>query len=100
MSALPNTVSQISVRRLVNMVDKLGDINAQISKLQDDAEHIKKALKASGYSEVVGARYRAVISTSTRNLLDREMVATFLSQDHMDMCTKESTSTKLEIKGL
>jgi hypothetical protein len=100
MSALPNTVSQISVRRLVNMVDKLGDINAQIAKLQDEADEMKKALKTSGYTDVVGSRYRAVISTSTRHLLDREMVATFLSPEHMDMCTKDSTSTKLEIKGL
>ena len=60
----------VTTKRMTKMVDELGAINAQIAKLQAEADGIKTILKASGADEVVGKMFRAVITTSTSNVVD------------------------------
>jgi hypothetical protein len=99
MSAVQN-VSQISVRRLTNMVDKLGDINAQISRLQQSADDIKITLKDLGVPDVYGNRYRAVISTSRTIRLDTVKVKGMLSPCQIALASVASESTRISLYDL
>lgn len=90
----------ISVRRLSNAVDKLGAINAQISALQAQADEIKATLKASGYDEVIGAQFRAVIVTKDTARLDSKLVRNYLTPRQVDECTKVGTSTSISLYDL
>lgn len=92
--------SALSARRLSKSVDELGALNAQISILKRKADAIKATLKASGFEEIYGQSYRAVISTSTKNLLDTEAVRQLLTPFQVAACTKASESTSLSLYDL
>lgn len=99
-AVLENCVSSISTRRMSNMVDKLGDINAQISRLQDEADSIKGILKGLGMDEVYGKMFRAVISTSTSVRLDQKLVKGMLSASQIMQASVTSTSTRISLYDL
>lgn len=99
-AVLENCVSSISVRRLSNMVDKLGDINSQISRLQDDAEAIKGTLKCVGMDEVYGKAFRAVISVRMSTRLDSTMVKGYLSPVQITACSRSSKSISVSLYDL
>jgi len=90
----------LSVKRLVTMVDDLGELNARISLLVNQADALKKSLKTSGYDEVIGTRFRAVVSTRTTARIDTELVRGILSPAEVDACTVESTSTSISLYDL
>ena len=90
----------ISARRLSKQVDEYGALNAQIHFLQRKADAIKETLKASGYEEIFGQSYRAVISTRTTARLDSKLVREYLTPEQVDYCTTESTSTSLSLYDL
>ncbi len=92
-------LANLSARRLTKQVDELGMLNAQISRLQQQADAIKKTLKESGYEEILGTTFRAVISTSTSSRLDSELVRA-ADPDLADLCTYESTSTRISLYDL
>lgn len=92
--------SALSARRLSKQVDELGALNAQISILTRKANAIKATLKDSGFEEIFGQSYRAVISTSTKNLLDSEAVRKLLTPIQVESCTKQSKSTSLSLYDL
>ena len=100
MSALPSSVSPISVRRLINVVDRLGALNAEIAKLNADAADMKKTLKESGYDEIIGKLFRATITTSTKRLLDKKLVSAYLTPDQLAVCMKDSESTSISLSNL
>lgn len=90
----------LSVKRLTAMVDNLGELNARISVLTKQADAIKKSLKSSGYDEVIGTSFRAVISTRTTARIDAGLVRGILSPAEVDACTVESTSTSISLYDL
>jgi hypothetical protein len=90
----------LSIKRLTGMVDDLGTLNAQIANLTKQADAIKKSLKTSGYDEVIGATFRAVITTKTTARLDTAAVRKILTPDQVDDCTVESTSTSISLYDL
>jgi hypothetical protein len=92
--------SALSVRRLSKLVDELGALNAQISLLTRKADECKKTLKASGYDEVLGQSFRAVIVTKTTARIDTAAARGFLTPYQLDVCTKESTSTSISLYDL
>ncbi len=94
------SASPISVRRLSNKVDKLGEINAQISRLQDDANDIKFFLKDLGMDEVYGKLFRAVISVSETTRLDNAKVKGMLSPAQITLASVTSTSTRISLYDL
>lgn len=94
------SVSPISVRRLSNKVDKLGEINAQISRLQEDADDIKLFLKDLGMAEVYGKLFRAVISTSETTRLDTVKVKGMLSPAQITLASVTSKSTRISLYDL
>lgn len=93
-------VAKISERRLSKKVDELGALNAQISILTRKADALKKELKESGYDEIFGQSYRAVISTKTTARLDTAEVRKLLTPAQVDLCTNESTSTSISLYDL
>jgi type II secretory pathway component PulM len=92
--------SVISVRRLQKNVDELGALNAQISALTRKADAIKSALKESGYDEILGQSYRAVVSTRTSARLDSAKVRKLLTETEIEQCTTESVSVSLSLYDL
>lgn len=99
-AVLENCASSISTRRLSNLVDKLGDINAQISRLQGDADAVKGILKCTGMDEVYGRTFRAVISTSTSIRLDQKLIKGMLSASQIMTASVSSTSTRISLYDL
>lgn len=89
-----------TVRKLTQMVDDLGGINAQISALKRKADALKEQLKGSGYDEVLGNSYRAVISTKDTARLDTALVRGLLTPMQVDDCTVVSTSTSISLYDL
>lgn len=89
-----------SVRTLTKYVDQLGALNAQISHLNKQADVLKAALKGSGYDEIVGKAYRAVVSTKTTARLDSKLVKGCLTPRQIDDCTVEGTSTSISLYDL
>lgn len=87
--------SPVSMRKLVAKVDALGELNARIAELSAEAEAIKGALKASGHEEIVGKRYRAVISERESVKLDTALVKAALSPAQIAACSKVSKSVSL-----
>lgn len=92
--------SPVSMRTMVSKVDKLGDLNAEIAKLQAEAEALKGALKASGLEEVVGKRYRAVIIARDSVRLDTGAVRALLSPAQIAACSKASRSVSVSLYDL
>lgn len=92
--------SALSARRLSKQVDELGALHAQISLLKRKADAIKTTLKESGYDEVFGQSYRAVISHKTTARLDTEAVRKLLTPYQVDACTTESESTSISLYDL
>ncbi len=95
-----SAVISLSVRSLTKAVDQLGSLNAQISVLAKQADAIKATLKASGYDEIKGKVFRAVISTKTTARLDSKLVKGVLTPRQIDDCTVESTSTSISLYDL
>ena len=56
-------------------VDHLGDLRAQIKRLQDQAKGIERKLKDAGRQEFNGIRYRVTVSCSDRARVDWKTVA-------------------------
>ena len=93
-------VAKISERRLSKKVDELGALNAQISLLARKADALKAELKASGYEEIFGQSYRAVISERISDRLDSEAVRKLLTPEQVRFCAKQSESVSLSLYDL
>ena len=78
-------------------VDELGFLLAQIAELEEKADLIKSALKASGETSIDGDLYHASISTSTRQSLDRKSVEKYLTPEILDLCLKSTAVCTLKV---
>lgn len=95
-----NAVVKISDRALAANVDKLGDINAQIAALKKAADAIKDKLIASGYAEIEGKSFKAVIVPKSSVRLDQKIVKGFLSIDQIAAASKISNSVSVSLYDL
>lgn len=84
---------------LPGLVDELGELQAEISKLSARADKIKAALKASDLETINGDLFRATISEVTRDTLDQKAVRAKLSRQFIVANTKTSTSVRVCVKG-
>lgn len=94
------TATRRQSKKLVAIVDKLGDLNARIARLTKEADAMKAELKGSGLTEIAGTTFRAVISTRTTARLDSALVRSILTPRQVDACTVESTSTSISLYDL
>lgn len=92
-----SAVIKLSDRALRDNVDKLGELNAQIKALAKQADAIKDKLVASGYSEIEGKLFRAVISVRSSSRLDSKMVKAFLSPEQIELASKVSESVAVSL---
>jgi hypothetical protein len=92
-----SAVIKLSDRALRDNVDKLGELNAQIKALAKQADAIKDKLVASGYSEIEGKLFRAVISVRSSSRLDSKMVKAFLSAEQIELASKVSESVAVSL---
>ena len=92
-----SAVIKLSDRALRDNVDKLGELNAQIKALSKQADAIKYKLVASGYSEIEGKLFRAVISVRSSSRLDSKMVKAFLSAEQIELASKVSESVAVSL---
>ncbi len=88
------------LRMMSRRVDKLGALNAEISRLQAEAEAIKGTLRASGLDEVVGKAYRAVIVATDTVRLDSAKVKAILSPAQIAECSVTSRSVRVALYDL
>ena len=60
---------------LVNIVDELGTVKAEIANLKAREEFLKKALEDSGETAIDGTLFRATVATSQRTNIDWKTIA-------------------------
>lgn len=83
--------------KITTLVDQLGNINAQISALENQSKAIKKELIDNGIENVEGAIYVANISTQYRENLDMEAVRKHLSPQFISAHTKTAAVTSVRV---
>ena len=87
-----SAVIKLSDRALAANVDKLGAINAQLAALKKQADEIKAKLINSGYDEVDGKSFKAVIVRKDGSLLlDSKKAKGFLSAAQIAACEKRGS---------
>lgn len=74
--------------QLVDLVDELGLLKAQISELQGREKAIKERLISSGADSYDGDAYHVAIVKSQRSSLDAEMVKAMLTSEQVEAATK------------
>jgi len=94
------TVTRLSDRALADNVDRLGDLNAEISRLKERTDEIKNKLIAAGAGEIEGKRYRAVISSRETVRLDPKVVRGFLTATEILAATKTTSSVSVTLYDL
>jgi uncharacterized tellurite resistance protein B-like protein len=90
-------ITELAPRALKAKVDRLGDLNAEIARLTEKADELKAELKATGRTEIVGSRFRAVISTRESTRLDTAIVKGFLTVEQIIAASKTQTSTAISL---
>ena len=65
----------MNAKRIAQLVDTLGQLNAEMAELKDDADRIKKQLIEAGVTPVEGDHYRATVVTSNRTYIDWKTIA-------------------------
>lgn len=61
---------RVSIRSLGVMVDRLGELDAQMAEMKQEKEKLKKTLKDSGKDVIEGEMFRAKISVSSPRRVD------------------------------
>lgn len=90
-------VVPLAPRALRAKVDRLGELNAEIARLTAKADELKTELKATGRSEIAGARFRAVISERETTRLDTALVKGFLTVEQIVLCSKTTKSVAISL---
>jgi uncharacterized protein (UPF0335 family) len=86
---MSNVVVKISDAALAANVDKLGALNAELAILNKKAKDIKAKLVASGYDEISGKLFKAVIVKKDGSVLfDAKIAKSLLSDAAIAKCEK------------
>ncbi len=94
------TVTKISDAALSANVDKLGALNAEVAALKKKVDAIKDKLLASGYGEICGKSYKAVISVKDGVKLNSKLVKAKLSPADIAACSLPFKSTTVTLYDL
>lgn len=94
------TVTKISDAALKANVDKLGELNAIIAAAKKKADAIKDKLIDSGYGEIEGKLFKAVIVAKTTVRLDTKLAKTYLTPAEIAACSKSSDSVSVTLYDL
>lgn len=78
MTAVLKTTTRFNSARLRQLVDQLGNINAEIAELQHEADGIKARLIASGQERIEGSIFQAAIFNGVRTSVDSKRVREML----------------------
>ena len=95
-----SSVVKISDAALSKNVDALGLLNAEISALKKRSDLIKDKLIASGYPEIFGKSFKAVIVAKSSVRLDSKLVRAKLSPADIAACSKVSESISVSLFDL
>lgn len=75
---------------LGRIVDELGELKAEISKLVEKEKQLKSLLIQSNQKEINGDLFRVTVSVTDRESLDSELVRQYLTHEEIQECTKIS----------
>lgn len=81
------------------LVDKLGELKAQIATLCSEEKAIKEQLIDTRLPSIDGDLFRASISSHERASLDSEMVKMFLTPAQLLQCTKICEVTTVRVNA-
>lgn len=81
------------------LVDKLGELKAEIADLCKQERNIKEQLIETRLPNIDGDLFRATISTHERASLDSELVKMFLTPAQLLQCTKISEVTTVRVNA-
>lgn len=95
-----SAVVKISDAALSRNVDALGALNAELAALKKKADAIKDKLVASGYGEIYGKAFKAVIVPKVSVRLDSKLVKAKLSAADIAACSKSSESISVSLYDL
>lgn len=84
---------------LGELVDRLGELKAQISALCMEEREIKEQLIDTRLPSVDGSLFRASISTHERTSLDSELVKMFLTPAQLIQCSKVCEVTTVRVNA-
>lgn len=88
------------------MVDRLGELRAEMKALKDEAKDIEDYLKSAGDGRYDGERYSATVTTSSRTSVDWKGIALKMkASEYMkkayskvaEVCTLKLTAHKKEM---
>lgn len=91
----PSTLS-----RLRDLADMLGNINAEVAMLEEQAGAIKAELAASGEKTIVGALFKAEVVVSERNSLDPKATKALLERLGIEPPMKSTFVQSVRVKSL
>ena len=97
---MSNAVVKISDAALERNVDALGALNAELASLKKKADLIKDKLIASGYSEISGKKFKAVISLRSSVRMDAKAAKSFMSPSQIAAASKVSESISVSLFDL
>lgn len=84
---------------LASQVDRLGYLNAEIARLEREANAIKDTFKAMGPGDILGTAHKAVVKVAERRTLDTKEVRNYLTAEEIEVCTKVTTVVSVGIYG-
>lgn len=82
------------------LVDELGDLKAELCKMQEREQVIKTLLSSSGRDVIRGNRYQATVSHGERVTLDSERVKEILTPDQILRCSRVTHFTMVRCGAL
>ena len=85
---------------IIESVDQLGSLNAQIAALSKQADAIKSQLRKSGAGEYRGSLFRAVVSERSASRIDSDKVRNLLSEEQLAEVISEVRSTSVSLFDL
>lgn len=85
--------------QLIETVDALGTIQAQIANLTAQADALKAALSAIGAGSYEGDLFRATVAKFDRESLDMKAVRAKLSRQFIAANTKSTPVTQVRVVG-
>lgn len=87
------------INDLGSLVDRLGELKAQIATLCNEEKSIKEQLIDTRLPAIDGELFRASISTHERTSLDSELVKMFLTPAQILQCTKVCEVTSVRVNA-
>lgn len=81
------------------VVDEYADLLARIKPLQERADELKAALKATGLERISGTKHDAVIVLSERESVDSAALRADLGEDIIQPYLRQTLVTTLKLTG-